>query len=88
MRPDIDKGGRTPIKRADFVNGKKIRGAVSESVIISVCLSEYVIGCVCVFFEGLFLFFVSVCLHVCDCVCVGVWGCVWVCECEFVFGFV
>jgi hypothetical protein len=25
MRPDIDKGGRTPIKRADFVDGKKIR---------------------------------------------------------------
>ena len=26
MRPDIDKGGRTSIMRADIVDGKKIRG--------------------------------------------------------------
>ena len=25
MRPDIDKGGRTPIMKADLVDGKKIR---------------------------------------------------------------
>ena len=27
MRPDIGKGGRTPIMRVDLVDGKKIRGA-------------------------------------------------------------
>ena len=29
MRPDIDKGGRTPIKRADFVDGKKFNLAMN-----------------------------------------------------------
>ena len=32
MRPDIDKGGRTPIKRADIVDGKKIRGDASTLI--------------------------------------------------------
>ena len=31
MRPDIDKGGRTPIKRADIVDGKKIRLDTTQS---------------------------------------------------------
>ena len=31
MRPDIDKRGRTSIKRADFVDGKKIRDVDREA---------------------------------------------------------
>ena len=30
MRSDIDKGGRTSIKRADIVDGKKIRDATGK----------------------------------------------------------
>ena len=41
MRSDIDKGGRTPIKRADFVDGKKIRDDVPVLAEIRLHEGEY-----------------------------------------------
>ena len=39
MRPDIDKRGRTSIKRADLVDGKKIRCVVSKRTWLNVTVS-------------------------------------------------